>query len=165
MPVIRIDDETWEALKKWAEPLEDTPSDALKKALKAADPHIGCVIQTPLELKPVQSIPEPTAKRANRGTKVHVDAYNIPILEAVHSLGGSAQMAVVLEIVWRKMEKFMTAYDKEMLPAGGDTRWHNTAQWSRRALVERGFLQSDSPRGIWALTDRGVKAVEDKLNI
>ena len=35
-PVIRISDDTWEMLKIWAVPLEDSADDALRKALRAA---------------------------------------------------------------------------------------------------------------------------------
>ena len=36
-PVVRISEESYERLKSWAEPLEDTAEDALRKALDAAD--------------------------------------------------------------------------------------------------------------------------------
>ena len=44
MPVVRISDATWERLKSWATPLEDTPDDALKKALYMADEHRRCAV-------------------------------------------------------------------------------------------------------------------------
>lgn len=36
---IRISVQNWEQLKKWAEPLEDTPNDALTNLLKTAEKH------------------------------------------------------------------------------------------------------------------------------
>ena len=39
MPVVRIGDTTWEMLKTWATPLEDTADDALLKVLRIADEH------------------------------------------------------------------------------------------------------------------------------
>lgn len=38
-PVVRISEESYERLKSWAEPLEDTAEDALQKVLDAADQH------------------------------------------------------------------------------------------------------------------------------
>ncbi len=37
VPVVRISEESYERLKSWAEPLEDTAEDALRKVLDAAD--------------------------------------------------------------------------------------------------------------------------------
>ena len=40
MPVIRITDSTWSRLQRWAVPLEDTPEDAVRKVLDAAEEHL-----------------------------------------------------------------------------------------------------------------------------
>jgi len=42
MPVIRITDTTWDRLKRWAVPLEDSPEDAVRKVLDAAEEHLKC---------------------------------------------------------------------------------------------------------------------------
>lgn len=42
MPVIRITETTWDRLKRWAIPLDDTPDDALRKVLEAAEEHLRC---------------------------------------------------------------------------------------------------------------------------
>jgi hypothetical protein len=39
MPVIRVSDATWARLKKWAEPLEDSPDDAIGRVLDLAERH------------------------------------------------------------------------------------------------------------------------------
>lgn len=53
-PVIRISDENWSRLKKWAEPLEDSADDALGKILHAAESHRdGTIVDH--ELRPDQS--------------------------------------------------------------------------------------------------------------
>jgi hypothetical protein len=41
MPVIRISDSTWERLKVYARPLEDTPEDVVRLALDALDASRG----------------------------------------------------------------------------------------------------------------------------
>ena len=49
-PVIRIGDDTWEMLKIWAVPLEDSADDALRKVLRAANEHRKCLdLAEPLE--------------------------------------------------------------------------------------------------------------------
>ena len=45
MPVIRIKPETYERLKHWAIPLEDTPNDAIARILDAAEEHRTCMTE------------------------------------------------------------------------------------------------------------------------
>ena len=42
MPVIRIKPETYERLKQWAVPLEDTPNKAIERILDAVEEHRAC---------------------------------------------------------------------------------------------------------------------------
>ena len=43
MPVIRVKPETYERMKSWAIPLEDTPNDAIERILDAAEEHRTCL--------------------------------------------------------------------------------------------------------------------------
>ncbi len=90
-----------------------------------------------------------------RGLKTHEREYYIPILEALVELGGSAETEVVLERVYQKMQGVLNEFDLERLPSGGDFRWRNTARWVRLRLVKEGLLSSNSPFGIWEITDKG----------
>jgi len=45
------------------------------------------------------------------------------------------------------------ASDPEML------RWRNTAQWARNSMVKEGLLKSNSPRGIWEISEAGRVAL------
>ncbi len=45
MPVIRIKPETYERMKNWAIPLEDTPNDAIERILDAAEEHCTCMTE------------------------------------------------------------------------------------------------------------------------
>ena len=47
MPVIRVKPATFERLKAWATPLEDTPNDAITKILDAAEEHRACMTGAP----------------------------------------------------------------------------------------------------------------------
>ena len=46
MPTIRVKEETYEKLKSWAIPLEDTPNDAIERVLDMAESHRGCLSKT-----------------------------------------------------------------------------------------------------------------------
>ena len=51
--------------------------------------------------------------------------------------------------------------DLEPLSSSPDNpRWRNAAQWARYSMVKKGLLKSDSPRGIWELTDKGMQQAE-----
>jgi len=39
----------------------------------------------------------------------------------------------------------------------GKIHWRNTAQWCKNTLMQEGLLKSDSPKGIWEITEKGVE--------
>jgi len=165
MPVMRISEDTWKRLQTWAVPLEDSPDDALRRVLDAAEaqrPRKGGAEAVP---EPVPSelpgaAPFQRRKRRSRVQKLSQDAYRGPILVALRELGGSGSMAEVLDRVFQEVEGRLTEADRERLASGTDVRWRNTAAWERFKMVEEGLLASDSPRGTWELTEKGAAAAE-----
>jgi hypothetical protein len=158
MPVIRITDATWERLKQWAVPLEDTPEDAVRKVIDAAEEHQKCH-QTIAKSHPTKVAVE-SKRKLTKGLKTPESSYRRPILEALHELGGKASVNDVLEIVEKKMKTLLNEFDYQAVPTG-EMRWSNTAKWQRRNLVEEGLLKSrsQSPKGIWELTEKGIEEV------
>ena len=161
MPVIRISDATWDRLKGWAVPLEDTPDDALKKILDAADEHLKCSRLASKSTEESSPSKTKSTEKPRRGKKVPQLAFNDPILESLHELGGKGRATEVLKLVERKMKHLLGEFDYEALPSG-DTRWEKTANWARYWLAKRGFLRSDSERGVWILTEEGRRIAESK---
>ena len=161
MPVIRITDATWDRLKQWAIPLEDTPEDAVRKVIDAAEEHLKCrqTIQKGCQTK---AVIEPKGKLP-KGLKTPEGAYRRPILEALHELGGRASAGDVLEVVENKMKAVLAEVDYQTVPSG-EIRWSNTAKWERRTLVEEGLLKSksESPKGIWELSEKGIQEVKER---
>jgi hypothetical protein len=82
-------------------------------------------------------------------------AFRLPILEALDELGGAAPSRAVLEKVKLKLSSQFTEADLEVLPSGGRRRWKENAEWCRYEMVREGLLASDSPRGIWQITEKG----------
>jgi hypothetical protein len=163
MPVIRVSEETWERLKKWAIPLEDTPDDVMKRVLDFADNHkqyFNGDSETRSNNPEQFNHTRASDKRLPRGTKVSDEAYFMPILEALYELGGKGDIEEVLGIVENKMRHLFREVDYQPLNSGNDVRWRNTAQWARYKLVQRGLLRGDSLRGIWELTRSGTQEVE-----
>ncbi len=102
-----------------------------------------------------------SAERLPRGRRTPEDAYRRPILEALSELGGQAPMSNVLDLVEKKMASILNQYDRQPLPSEPRTlRWRNTAQWCRNTLVREGLLKSDSPHGVWELTEAGWRELK-----
>ena len=161
MPVIRITDATWDRLKRWAVPLEDSPEDAVRKVLEAAEEHLKCGQGKVAQVGPViGGRPRKQKPRLPRGQKTPQQAYHRPLLEALHELGGSARIHEVLALIEKRMKTILGPIDYEKLPSGTSVRWQNTAQWVRFDLVKEGLLKSDSPPGVWELSDKGLQQVE-----
>ena len=158
MPVIRITDATWDRLKRWAIPLEDSPEDAVRKVLEAAEEHLKCR-QTTSRSHRAETPTPPKGKKLQKGQKTPQQAYRRPILEALHELGGSASVVDVLRLVEGKMKPLLIEVDYQKLPSGVDIRWRNTAMWERFNLVKEGLLKSESPDGIWELSDKGAEDI------
>ena len=91
-----------------------------------------------------------------RGLRTPEAAFRKPILESLAELGGSAPVGKVLEVVEHKMKGILNEYDQEPLPSDPrSVRWRNTAQWCRNTLVREGLMKSDSPHGIWEISEEG----------
>ncbi|MBX3358827.1 MAG: winged helix-turn-helix domain-containing protein [Phycisphaeraceae bacterium] len=98
--------------------------------------------------------------RLRNGLRTPEAAYREPILRVLQSMGGSGKAAEVLEKVGQMMKPKLQSVDFEPLASGPDNpRWRNAAQWARNTMVKEGLLKSDSPRGVWEVTDLGRQAV------
>jgi len=82
--------------------------------------------------------------------------YELPVLRAVSQAGGSAWRSEVKEAVEVAIADRLTALDREPLQ-NGQIRWENRLGFARLRLAERGYLRSDSRRGLWELTDAGIE--------
>ena len=168
MPVIRITDATWDRLKRWAVPLEDSPEDAVRKVLDAAEEHLKCP-QSKLPKSAIDKVPRKPDRRGKlpRGLRTPREAYLRPVLEAVLELGGSAHVAEVLKVVEQKLRPLLNEVDYQKLPSGGSIRWENTANWARYYLVQEGLLASvsESGRGVWRITEQGRQWLKDSRDL
>ena len=183
MPVIRISDENWERLKRWAVPLEDSVDDALSRVLNVAEQHArqsqdGQFTNTVNGLGQPESDDSdtrasydhqintgtPTRRRQGRGQKVPQSSFELPILKSLDKLGGKARVRDVLDEVEQRMKPLLGAIDYEFPETGTEARWRNTARWARAALIQKGLIKpnSDSERGVWELTPRGVAEARNK---
>jgi hypothetical protein len=97
-------------------------------------------------------------ERLKRGLRTPENAFIIPILETLIENNGSMEMRKVIKQLGIKMSDTLNQYDKQTLPSDlKQKRWENTAQWARNTMVNNGLLASDSPRGVWQITENGRK--------
>jgi hypothetical protein len=99
--------------------------------------------------------------RLRSGLQTREEAYYRPILEALQTLGGTAPMNQVLDVVLQSMRGILKDVDYEPIPSNPEMpRWKKTAQWARNSMVKAGLLRNDSPRGIWQLSEEGIRYLQ-----
>jgi hypothetical protein len=188
---IEIDEEVWRRLQEDAVPLVDTPNTVLRRLLavdrtppgEAPHPAAGVgVAREPDAFKPLSaestSAAKPRllatrsktqtrrgkgrAKRASSADLLPESEYELPILRALAEAGGRAPTREVLSAVGTALDAELTPVDRDTTASGG-TRWHGRAHLVRLRLVESGDMLSDSPRGVWEISDQGsARVAKDK---
>ena len=181
MPTIRISDKSWERLKAWAEPLVDTADSALAKALDAAERSRDDIPRPQEPAVPPKSGladlmprrgPTPKPQEASNSVrpgladlnhaKLPQKEFREPLLQALHELGGSAHVHDLRQVLREHMESRLLPGDLEHV-SGGVERWWNAVCWVRHDLVNEGYFRKGSPRGVWELSERGIKLAESQL--
>lgn len=152
-------------LKAWSQPPEDTAESALAKVLDAAESaSTGPPLPTrPNREKQKLSAPKPPARtRSGAPRKLPQKAFRQPLLEILDELGGSAHVRQVRPAMKERVAPLLLPGDRELVSTG-DEQWWNATCWERSALLREGYLRPDSPRGIWALSDKGLEHVAKSL--
>lgn len=147
MPVIRVSDETWKRLQKWAVPLEDTADSTLAKVLDAVERRRA---QTGTSASSRSTRPERPAAGARRGKLPH-KAFHRPLLEALRDMGGRAHVRDLRPVMEERMKPRLLPGDLALL-SSGEPRWWNAIRFARYALKKEGYLRDGSPRGVWELS-------------
>jgi len=106
-------------------------------------------------LPPKAKPPTDKRPRTTKGERTPRQEFRVPILEALIELAGKTKVDEILKKVEIKMKEVLKPVDYEKLPSGVMIRWQNTAQWERYVMVQDGLLRSDSPKGIWEITEDG----------
>jgi hypothetical protein len=167
---IEIDEEVFRELKTRAEPFVDTPNSVLRRELGLDDDEASERRKNELRVAPTPEVPrDSTMKRGRRksrrgrrrapaGSLLPETEYVDPILRAIAAKGGRAPTREVIEDVGRIVGKRLTALDKERMESGA-VRWHNRVQFTRLRMVDQGLLKRGSPRGVWEITEEGMRRV------
>ena len=96
--------------------------------------------------------------RLRRGERTPERRYYVPILRALEKLGGSASSGNVLESVLELMQHDLKKADFQPLASDPALpRWRNSASWARHSMCREGLLKTESPRGIWEISEAGKR--------
>lgn len=172
-PSIRVDKEVYEFLKKHAEPFADTPNSVLRRLLHIEVDALTAGINGRGQVskhrtnKPKAAVSRRRTRKRSRapaGALLPESEYVYPLLLAISDLGGSASARDVVESVGKQLNGKLTDLDKATITSGM-VRWRNRTQFVRLRLVGDGLIVNDSPRGVWALTNKGKHHVLDALGI
>ena len=166
MVEIEVDQEVFEALKACAEPFLDTPNSVLRRELGldpgATDLRAPEVRPASLDVvrgrrgKRARNKPRTHGTRAPAGSLLPESEYIDPILRVIADKGGRAPAREVIEGVGAIVGDRLTRLDKEKM-ASGAIRWHNRTQFTRLRMIDQGLLKHGSPRGLWEISDEGLR--------
>lgn len=95
------------------------------------------------------------------GVFTPVHAYWKPILQVLVEMGGRGKRGLVVDAVGVKMKAILTPADYGKLPKSGWIRWRNRVAWQASNMRAQGLFKSNSPRGIWEISDAGRKWLDD----
>jgi restriction system protein len=117
-------------------------------------------VSTPSPPQIQQTAPQPVGRliagRIGKGLRTPESAFYCPILQALSDLGGSAKRSEVFLALQQSMRDVLKPIDYQTLSSETQQmRWQNSAQWARNLMVKDGLLRSNSPPGLWEITENG----------
>jgi len=84
----------------------------------------------------------------------------VPLLEVLVELGGEGKPKDIYPLVTKKFPQLREEDLIETLPSGAN-KWTNRIQWVRQSLIQKEEMSSPA-RGIWAITGKGRKRLQEK---
>ena len=152
MPVVRISEELFKEVQKYAEPLVDSFETALWKALGARKE--GSI---PMPHRTVTLPRRTITRRASNVTRQK--EFWKPMLQSIVDHGGRARAEEVVRDVEKKMKDKLKPGDYEP-NLDGAAKWIKAVHYQRLAMVHDGMLSRHSPYGVWEITDSGKQWLE-----
>lgn len=178
IPIIRVDEEVYQALQEQAEPFVDTPNSVLRRILylkekRSSIPTDKVKSKTDYSSN-LHDSQKNVSNRSDNKSKIKTtlverdqisprlssdgflpqEEYELPILRFLEDMGGSAPSRDVIDGVGEALKSKFSTTDKQYLKSG-KIRWKNRVQWARFELIKRGELEPVSQRGWWTISQRG----------
>jgi len=110
--------------------------------------------------------PTPTKRRGPipTGLRTPERAFVLPILQTLAENGGQAEAAAVVEGVLERMRHQLKPSDFETTATSDQPRWKVSLYLARSTMVRQGLLRSDTPRGIWAISEQGERYLVERTS-
>jgi hypothetical protein len=157
MPVIRISQQTWDRLKTYATPLEDTADDVVNIALDALEAARRKGLRL-ARRSTAASLPKKKSERPKRAKRAALKKFQTPLLETLYRLGGKGIQSRGSQNIERVVAPMLGKADYELVSNAQPRRWWWNAICSvRNDLIRQGLFRNDSERGIWELSERGFE--------
>jgi hypothetical protein len=153
MPTIRISQQTWERLKTYATPLEHTPDDVVSMALDALEVAQRKGIQI---CQTTAAAPKPQPDGLKHRKQYSLKLLRVPLLETLYAMGSRAYSREIRAKMKRFVAPMLGAAGYEIV-SNGQPRWWNAICSVRNDLITEGLFRSDSERGVWELSKRGIE--------
>jgi hypothetical protein len=160
MVKVDLNDDVFAAIQRQAEPLVDDVNSVLRRVFKEFEG--GGLAGSPAPAGGGPNPPSPRSGRAAPGSILSEREYEAPILLELLERGGSGHATDITNAVGNRLAERLTELDYSRLDSG-EVRWRNRAAFTRLTLRKRGLLKSDSPRGIWELTEEGERVAKEAL--
>jgi hypothetical protein len=141
MPKVEVSDRTNKRLLELVESFEDTANRIIERLLDHYDATASAD-----KLKPTNPPKE--------GELLPESEYWLPILEVLEKENGKAKGSEVIDVLEGKIGHLLKTRDQDILRMG-EVRWRNRARFARLRMKELGLISSESPRGIWEITEKG----------
>lgn len=150
MARVEISRETNRRLVDLVESFDDTADTIITRLLDHYDATSG---QDKLKL--------PTSSAPKEGELLPEGEYWLPILQILSESGGRAQGSKVIDTLEGRIAGRLKPRDRDVLKMG-EVRWRNRARFARLRMKELGLVSSQSPRGIWEITEKGERFLEEE---
>src|SRR2546430_2248283 len=153
MPVVRISQQTWDRLRTYATPLEDTADDVVNIALDALEAarREGLRIA-----RHSTAAPLPKLSGRSAANDPPLKKFRAPLLETLYRLGGKAYSREIRKTIELLVAPMLGKADYELV-SNAQPRWWNAICSVRNDLIRQGLFRNDSERGIWELSKRGFE--------
>jgi hypothetical protein len=146
MPTIEVSDDTFEALKRLAEPLVDTSESVIQRLL-ASSKSASNAATAKLVSAASRRV---DGKRARRGEVTPREVYRDALIKVLRDAGGMLETREAIERVGGLLHGRLRAIDLARLPTGED-RWINAVRFARKELIDEGILDRSAAHGVWRL--------------
>lgn len=90
---------------------------------------------------------------AQENSILHKKYYVKPILEAIETHRGQAELEQVSDYVYKELQPLFSPADFKQLEYR--IRWQNQMEWTGHILRNAQLMKSDSPRGFWEISSWG----------